>query len=185
MGIEICAMASKKLKIILFGILLAVSVLSPARGLELETRYATIIYEDMGTLRIFNKKLNMGSLKYLLYGKTSETVEDEVRNKIDLIVEKVETVLDMYPDDLKFTIEIYKSTKGVQDAHFRVYGTKVDYIAFYAPPVDTVFYAAKKTTLRVVAHEIGHVVAEKYFVVSPPVRIHEVLAQYAEKHITD
>jgi hypothetical protein len=178
-------MALKKLKIILSGLLLAVSILSPARGLELETRYATVVYEDVSVLRKFNNKLNMGRLNYLLYGKTSETVEDEVRNKIDLIVEKAETVLDMYPDNLKFTIEIHKSTKGVQDAHFRIYGTKVDYIAFYAPVEDTVFYAAKKTTLRVVAHEIGHVVVENYFEVSPPVRIHEVLAQYAEMHITD
>lgn len=178
-------MASKKLKIILSCLLLAVSVPCTARGMELETRYTTIVYEDDGALRKFNKKLNMGSLNYLLYGKTSETVADEVRHKIDLIVEKVETVLDMFPDDLKFTIVIHKSKAGVGDAHLRIYGTEVDYIAFYAPPEDTVFYSAKNITLRVVAHEIGHVVAEKYFVVSPPVKIHEVLAQYAEMHITD
>ena len=35
------------------------------------------------------------------------------------------------------------------------------------------------------AHEIGHVVAENYFEVSPPQNIHEVIAQYAEQHITD
>jgi hypothetical protein len=178
-------MALKKLKIILSGLLLAVSLLSPARGLELETRYATVVYEDMGILRKFNNKLKMGRLNYLLFDKTNETVEDEVRNKIDLIVEKAKTVLDMYPDDLKFTIEIHKSTEGVDDAHFRIYGTRKGYIAFFSPEENTVFYGAKKTTLRVVAHEIGHVVVENYFKVSPPVRIHEVLAQYAEMHITD
>ena len=61
----------------------------------------------------------------------------------------------------------------------------VDYIAFYSPKKNTVFYAAAKTKLRVVAHEIGHVVAEHYFAISPPPKIHEVLAQYAESHIMD
>lgn len=178
-------MSLRKLTIPLFGLLLAVSSLNSAMGMEFETRYATVIYEDTGALRKFNKKLNMGSLSYLLSGKKSETVEDEVRNKIDLIVEKVETVLDMFPDDIRFTIVIHMAQKGVRASHQQIYGVEVDYIAFYSPSEDTVFYSAKNTSLRVVAHEIGHVVAEKYFVVSPPVKIHEVLAQYAEMHITD
>jgi len=37
----------------------------------------------------------------------------------------------------------------------------------------------------VLAHEIGHVVVENYFTISPPQRIHEVLAQFAERHVTD
>jgi hypothetical protein len=164
---------------------MAVSVLSPANGFELETRYATVVYDDTSALRKFNKKLNMGSLSYLLSGKTNETVEDEVRNKIELIVEKVETVMDMFPDKLKFTIVIQKSTEGVKEAYQQIYGADVDYIAFYAPTEDTVFYSAKNASLRVVTHEIGHVVVEKFFEVSPPVKIHEMLAQYAEMHITD
>jgi hypothetical protein len=127
----------------------------------------------------------MGSLNYLLYGKENETTEDEVRSKIDVIVEKVKTVLDMYPKDMKFKIVIYNSAKEVQAAYKRIYGMDVDYIAFYSRSEDTVFLSAKKTTLRRVTHEIAHVVVEKYHVVSPPNKIHEVLAQYAERHITD
>lgn len=179
-------MFSRKLKILFSGLLLAVSVFSSAWGIELETRYTTVIYEDIGVLRKFNKKLKMGSLSYLISGKKSETVEDEVRNKIDLIVEKVETVLDLFPDNLKFVIEIHESTKGVNDAYMRIYGSEVDYIAFFSPTENTVFYSAKNVTLRVVTHEIGHVVVEKhYYPVSTPVKIHEMLAQYAEMHITD
>ena len=154
-------------------------------GLELETRYATIQYPDIGTLRKFNKRLNMGSLGYLLSGRQNETIEDEVRNKIDVIVEKVEAVLDMFPDKMKFKIVVCESTKCVQEEFKRIYGVKVDYIAFFSPVEGSVFYSGKNVTLRVVSHEIGHVVAEKYFIVSPPVKIHEVLAQYAEMHITD
>jgi hypothetical protein len=157
----------------------------PVFGLELETRYATIEYESIGDLRKFNKKLYMGRLGYLLSGQKSETVEDEVRNKIDVIVEKVQTVLDLHPEDVKFKIVIRSSMKGVQEEFERIYHIKVDYLAFYSPVEDTVFYSAKNTSLRIVSHEIGHVVVEKYFIVSPSVKVHEMLAQHAENHITD
>lgn len=157
----------------------------PALGLELESRYATITYESRDTLRKFNDKLYLGNLKYLLQGKKMETVEDEIIHKIDMIIEKVQSVLDMLPAKIKFSIVIHASTAGVQQDFFHLYNKKVDYIAFYSPLTDTVFFSAKTVTLRVVAHEIGHVVAEKYFTVSPPPKIHEMLAQYAEMHITD
>ncbi|MCP4117790.1 MAG: hypothetical protein GY737_20810 [Desulfobacteraceae bacterium] len=152
---------------------------------EIRSRYATITYTDMATLRKFNNKLYMGRLKYLLHSKKSETIEDEVGSKIDLIVEKVETVLDMYPASLRFSIVIHPSTKGIQEDFQRLYKKKVNYIAFYSPGKNTVFYSANNAKLRVVAHEIGHVVAENYFAISPPPKIHEVLAQYAETHVSD
>ncbi|MCK5098348.1 MAG: hypothetical protein KAR45_09605, partial [Desulfobacteraceae bacterium] len=66
-----------------------------------------------------------------------------------------------------------------------IYNIDVKYIAFYSPSKNRVFYSADNAYLRVVAHEIGHVVAENYFTISPPQRIHEVMAQFAEKHVTD
>ncbi len=151
----------------------------------IRTRYVTITYWDVKALRKFNNKLYMGNLKYLLKGKKSDTIEDEVKNKIDLIVEKVETVLDMYPATLRFNIVIHGSTRGVQESYQRLYNRTVNYIAFYSPGENTVFYSADHSKLRVVTHEIGHVIAENYFAISPPPKIHEVLAQYAEAHIND
>lgn len=152
---------------------------------QINSRYVTITYTDVKSLRTFNDKLYMGNLRYLLKGKKSETIEDEVKNKIDLIIEKVETVLDMYPAKLKFNIVIHSSTTGIQMEYQRLYKRIVNYIAFYSPGENTVFYSANNAKLRVVTHEIGHVIAENYFAISPPPKIHEVLAQYAEMHISD
>lgn len=156
-----------------------------SRAGEFKTRYATVTYETMDALRTFNKKLYMGKLKYLMAKQKSETIEDEVTNKLNLIVEKVETSLSMYPAKMTFNIVIFESTKGVQAQFMTLYNKQVDYIAFYSPTLNTVYYSADNGRLRVVSHEIGHVVAENYFAISPPPKIHEVLAQYAESHITD
>ncbi len=155
-----------------------------AYGFEIKTRYATITYESKDTLRLFNKKLYMGRLKYLMNSKNNETLEDEVTNKINLIVEKAETILAMYPRNFYFNIIIHPSTVGVQNDFLRLYKKQVNYIAFYSPGQNTVFYSANNGRLRVVSHEIGHVIAENYFAISPPPKIHEVLAQYVETNMT-
>lgn len=151
---------------------------------ELETRFGKIIYTDQGALKKFNHELYLGSsLRNRL--PRGDTLDGEVINKLEYVVKKVMLVLDMHLPELQFTIVIHPSASGVQADFKRLYHIDVDYIAFYSPHQNTVFYSAKDASLRVVAHEIGHVVAENYFQVSPPARIHEVMAQYAEKHVTD
>ena len=149
------------------------------------TEYATIEYPNQKALKDFNYSLYMGRFKYNIRSKNNETIEDEVGNKIDFIVEKVMKVLNMYLPELKFKIQITQSKSGVQEEFQRLYDTRSNYIAFYYPVENKVYFSAKNSELRVVSHEIGHVIAENYFAVSPPKNIHEVIAQYAEKHIND
>lgn len=161
----------------------AVAAMPGADADTLESRYATISYQRVKDLRRFNRELYMGRLKSQV--RKSDTIEEEVAAKIDFIVEKVMVVLDMFPPRLRFTITIHPDEDAVQDDFRRIYNIDVDYIAFYSPSRNWVFYSADNANLRVVAHEIGHVVAENYFTISPPQRIHEVMAQYAEQHVTD
>ena len=177
----------KPINVILIALILNLAVpgIAPRAMAEtFETRYANITYSDRADLREFNKELYMGRLRSR-YRVQGDTIEDEVRAKIDFVVEKVMTVLDMYPKPLRFEIEIYPDETSVQKVFRQLYSIDVNYIAFYSPSRNKVFYSADNGNLRVVSHEIGHVVAENYFAISPPQRIHEVLAQYAEKHIMD
>jgi hypothetical protein len=156
-----------------------------ASAVDLESRYAVITYFDQNDLRRFNNELYMGRLKSRISRSSGDTIEDEVIAKINFIVEKVMATLDMFPTGLRFSIVIHPDVKQVHQDFYRLYHVDVDYIAFYSPSKNKVFYSAKDATLRVVAHEIGHVVAENYFTISPPQRIHEVMAQFAEMHVTD
>ena len=152
---------------------------------ELNSKYAVITYFNHDDLRKFNTELYMGQLKAKIRRSGGDTIEDEVISKINFIVEKVMNVLDMFPAQLKFSIVIKPDERGVQQDFRRIYNIDVAYIAFYSPSKNRVFYSADNARLRVVAHEIGHVVAENYFTISPPERIHELMAQFAEQHVTD
>lgn len=166
----------------------AVSVLfatSTSPAAEIESRHALIVFEKDDLLRKFNDEVNLRSLSYLTRNRTNLTVADEVRNKVDIVVERVEKVLEMFPKALKFKVVLLASDNDVARIYKTRYGHNVDYIAFYSSREKTVYISVRDVSLHVLAHEFAHVIVDHYFGVSPSARIHEVLAQFAETHLED
>ncbi|HDL21265.1 MAG TPA: hypothetical protein ENH30_08340 [Nitrospirae bacterium] len=117
--------------------------------------------------------------------KNVDTVEDEVIAKVSLIVEKTEVVLDMFPDKMHLTLVLLPDADAVAEKFKQTYGKHQEDIAYYSLSEKTIYMSVDDTNLRVLAHEMGHAVVDRYFKVRPPYRIHELMAQFAEKHITD
>jgi hypothetical protein len=157
---------------------------SLSSGNELKTRYATIVYSSEEQLRTFNKEISLGGLSYLLRSKRSIAAEEEIKNKLDVIIERVETILGMFPNEVKFTVSLL-SDDEVQRMYRSRYGTSFDYIAFYSPRDKTVFVSVKDIDTGVLAHEIAHVIIDLFYGIATPAKIHEVLAQYVETHLKD
>ncbi len=153
---------------------------------ELKTRYATVQYANTSLLYEFDDELYLGrQLGRILKGMRSVSRQDDIKNKIDLVVEKVETVLDMFPDRIHFRLVLLPTRKDVQRIYRKKYGKTVKHIAYYSLSEKTIYVSVDDVSLRVFSHEVGHMIVDHYFEVRPPYRIHEVLAQYAEKHVTD
>ncbi len=153
---------------------------------EIKSRYAKISFQDAALLREFNDNLSVGHRLYqYVKNRKNFTVNDEVKNKIDVVVEKVEVVLDMFPEKVFFNIVILADDSDIKKIHQNVYHRGADYIAFFSPKKNTVYFSADDVSLKVLAHEIGHVIVENYFKISPPPKMHELLAQFAAAHITD
>jgi hypothetical protein len=169
---------------VLAAIFLAVSV-HGGHCAELKTRYGTIHYGNEKLLRDFDGEVSLRSLSYLTRGKKNETVGDEVVNKVDIIVGRVEAVLEMFPKNLSLTVTLLPSEKEVQRIYREKYGVDVDYIAFYSPKDETIYISVNDARLGVLAHEVAHAVIDHYFGVSPPAKIHEVLSQFVESHLED
>ncbi|HBA73490.1 MAG TPA: hypothetical protein DCZ63_15245 [Geobacter sp.] len=106
---------------------------------------------------------------------------------LDEVVERVETALDMWPDNLCIVFLLRDTAKGVQDIYRQRYGKECDYKAFISLGRLEIVLSVADASLKVLAHEIGHAIVERYFGKEkrPPYRIHELLAQYAEKHFSD
>jgi hypothetical protein len=174
--------ASRTLILLLF---LLASTRSASHGLELTSRYATIQYEKEELLREFNRELLLGSLSHLMRYKKSVTWQDEIKNKVDVIVERVVVVLDMRPSDIRFKLVLLATEEDVQQVFKAKYNKKVDYIAFYAPKDKTVYVSVNDIRVGVFAHELGHLIIDLYYGTTTPSKIHEVLAQFVETHLMD
>ncbi len=150
------------------------------------SRYATISCSDPSLLKEFNDNLYLGrNLSRMLKRKNLITVQDEVQAKVDIIVEKVEVVLDMFPDNLRFNLVLLPTARDVSKVYKKNYGKSVNHIAYYSIAQKTIYISVDDTRLKVLAHEIGHMVADSFFEVRPPYKVHELMAQFAEKHVTD
>ena len=167
-------------------ILLCAVFIQPAFAVEVKSRYVTLQYSDKRLLREFNNKLIIGrKLSSMMRKKNVDTVEDEVLAKVDLIVEKTQVVLDMFPDKMHLTLMLLSDSGDVAEMYMQKYGKRQRNIAYYSLSEKTIYISVDDTKLRVVAHEMGHAVTDQYFEVRPPYKIHELMAQFAEKHITD
>ncbi len=182
---ESAIMYHNSLKTITYLLLFLCVMPRTGMALEIHTRYATIIYNEDSDLDRFNEEIHLGKYSFLLQQDGIQSVEDEVRLKTDLIFDRVQEILDMFPEDSKFKIIISSSGQDTRNIHQQIYGLPGKSTAFYANDIDMVFFSAEDTELSIIAHEFAHVIMQKYFQTTPPVKIHELLSRYAATHIKD
>lgn len=156
------------------------------RAGEHKSRYATLTYTNNEVLREFNDNLRMNrKLNYSMRKNNVVTVADEVLAKVDIVIEKVQVVLDMFPNKYHVHLVVVADSSDVARIYKQKYGKQVNHIAYYSLSEKTIYISADDASLRVLAHEVGHSVVDHYFKVRPPYNIHELMAQFAEKHVTD
>ncbi len=158
----------------------------PLCAREAKSRYVTLHYGSQQLLDNFNENLELGN-KFKAFARSTPvvTVQDEVLAKIDMIVEKAETVLEMFPDQLHIHIVLLAEAGDVAELFKGKYGKDVDHIAFYSLSEDAIYISVDDAELRVLAHEIGHAIVDHYFKVRPPYNVHELMAQFVEKRVTE
>ena len=179
-------MSSRTLRIAVSIVLFLLTAVLPVYGFERKSRYATLRYGSVDDLKELNDELYIGrSLHRMMNKKDVVTVEDEVMAKIDIIIEKAQVVLDMFPDNMHITVVLLPNAREVGRVYQQKYGRRANHIAYYSLSEDTIYISVNDTSLEVFSHEVGHAVVDHFFQVRPPYNIHELMAQFTSKHIQD
>lgn len=155
----------------------------PVTAAEITTAFTQIRYADDQLLGVFNQKITSSSFGFGFGKKTGSNPRETAHQQVDQLVGRVQEILDMRPAGLKFTIVLLPGPADVQKIYRQQYQRNVDFIAFYSPRDETVYFAVNKLQRNVFAHEIAHAIIDRYFDKAPPVKIHELLAQYVEKQL--
>jgi hypothetical protein len=157
-----------------------------------QTQYVAISYTDEKDLLTFTSNIGSG-LSFLSENPKKNPLLAKTR--VDKIVETICSLLDMHPPSLRFGITLYRTQSEVASAYRRASllanatdthdATGAAPIAFYSHGPRKIVVAVDSITENILAHEIAHAVICAYFVVPPPSRMQEILAQYIDKHFTD
>lgn len=166
-------------------ILLLIGALSSVSyGQEIRTHYASVIYQDESQVTRFNE-ISLSSFPPSIRAGQIVTSHDELGDKLDRVVQRVETILNIFPFNLKFRVVLLPTARDVQAVYRTKYGMSAEYVAFYSPEDKTAFISVDDVNLNILAHELTHVVLDHYFLQPPPAVIQELVARYVDFHIDD
>ena len=130
-----------------------------------QTQYTDISYSNEDTLRTFLWRIT---------GKKFTLLEDRglARSRVDRIIERVQDVLDIHPENMRIKIKLLASYKEGK-------------IASYTRSTNTIVIYADKVSDGMFAHEAAHAILCAYFKSPPPEKMQEILAQYVDRHLWD
>jgi hypothetical protein len=167
--------------IIIFPLLQVPTVFALEESKVIETNCCKIQYQYSELLRNFT--LRIGGFKY-----TSKGLDDNpanVKTRVDGIMKKVQSILDMYPEDLRISIVLYPEHNSLSNM-FRQFSKAGNIpIAFYSHKSKSIYVDVSSVTDGVLGHEMAHAVINFYFVTPPPAKMQEILAQFVDLHLWD
>lgn len=129
-----------------------------------KTNHAAIYYKEDKDLSDFLWRISGQRLEPLLDDNFAKT-------RVDRIVERVETILDMRPKN--FHIDIYLHREELT----------LNRVAYYEHKTKSIHAAVDNVSDGVFAHEIAHAVISQYFSSPPPSKAQEILTQYVDKYL--
>lgn len=150
--------------------------------LRFDTRYAAVYYSDEEDLLTFGKKISTG-LSYLMRSRVK--AKEGIRGDVDRIIARVSDILDMHPNNLFFSVNIYKDYVEITVAYREFSPAGKSPVAFYAHRTKTIYVNLDKLNDGIFAHEAAHAVISIYFGTPPPTKMQEILAQHVDRHLWD
>lgn len=178
------------------GVLLLAGVLlagRPAWGQELEnppgsrrvqSRYCTLWIDPETDIKKVSNKISIRGISRLKLPKGSSP-ETELAAKCDILFERAEEILDMYPPGIHVTLKVVASRDTISQVHKAQYDVGTDAPAIYLFESNTIYAWAKEISESVLIHEMAHCILDHYFQVRPPRKIEELLAMHVDAQMRE
>ncbi len=117
----------------------------------IESKCCTILCGPDVDIKELNRKIKIPSYDILLsesrYLRENSSTEDQLAEKFDAILQKVEKILDMYPRRIHLTVKIYKDQSQLDDSYVQLFGVldEKEMIAFYVHKYPKLVLTDRKT----------------------------------------
>lgn len=129
-----------------------------------KTKLSTVYYSNAEDIDAFLWRLGGGRFEFTISPKLAS-------NRIDIIIDRVATILDMRPMD--FTLNIYLREEPLSE----------DVVAHYDDSTKAIYVSVPYTSQSVFAHEVAHAIINQYFTPPTPSKMQDILTQYVDKYL--
>ncbi len=153
-------------------------------GQRIDSRYCTLWFESGVNLEKVNRRISVRGLSRLKLPKGS-SVDQELASKCDILFERAEEVLDMFPPGIHVTLQVTENRDTISAVHAGQYGHGTEAIAIYLFERNTIYAWSKEISESVLIHEMAHCILDHYFQVRPPRKIEELLAMHVDAQMRE
>ena len=154
----------------------------------IETKHMTLVFNEIDDVELLNDAINYPpeSLASFFYVNTdSENTQQELIQRVDLLFEKVQQILDMHKEMRKIRVRLFSNADQLDVAYSKIYHKKNTMRGWYVHEFNTIFLNVRDVHEGVFAHELGHSIIDHFLSVRPPRATAEILAKYVDKHLFD
>lgn len=152
---------------------------------KLEGRYFVIYYSPQIDALKLTQDLHITAADKILAGKSiGEDIASEspLPGMIDILYGLVGDMVDMHIYNFKGNIKVCQDHAQLNNIYRKLFGKDLAFymVSFYVNDTSTIYIAEDSFKREVLGHEIAHAIINHYFVVSPPIKVQEILAKYIE-----
>jgi len=150
---------------------------------KIEGKYFTLYYTPQLQTSDLVQKLNITSSDNLMVGKSVEkksSPEAELADMLDTLFMRVSDILDMHVFSFQGSIKVCEDTSQLKQIYKGLFDRDLTALSFFVGNLNTIYITTDSFKREILGHEMAHAVMTRYFVVQPPVKIHEILAMYVE-----
>ena len=161
------------------------------------SKKVTVYYDNEKQIQELRQKIKpkslTRSLNKLFSGSDSGTKEN-LGQFLDILFERVQTILEMPMPKQKVNIWIHPSIKhlgkffqanyGGPTAKQTSMGASVTGPAFYVKKTNTIHIQVEDMRIGILAHEMAHSITENYFIIRPPTNVAEIMSQHVDREVS-
>jgi len=154
-------------------------------GKKIEGKYFTIYYSSEIDISKLTQQLNITTADKILAGKSvGEEIssEEPLASMVDILYGLVGDMVDMHIYSFKGSIKICQDQAKLNNIYRNLFGKDLAsyMVSFYVNDTSTIYISGENFRREVLGHEIAHAIINHYFVVSPPIKVQEILSKYIE-----
>lgn len=152
---------------------------------KIEGRYFTIYYSQQIDISKLSQQLNITTADKILAGRNIDNdiaSEHGIAGMVDVLYSLVGDMVDMHVYNFKGNIKICRDQAQLNNIYRNLFDKDLlSYmVSFYVNDTSTIYISEENFRREVLGHEIAHAIINHYFVVSPPIKVQEILSKYIE-----